>query len=306
MNTLLVVDGNALIHRAYHAYPLLTTKNGTPTNAVYGFAYLFYKAVEKFKPTHVVVCFDTPEKTFRNELFASYQENRPHADETLISQFALVREFLDQAGIIYFEKPGYEADDLIGTLSKHATPKNHILILTGDKDIFQLVNKNVSVVTPKKGMDDIAFYTPSEVKKKMGVEAQYIPDLKALMGDPSDNYPGIAGVGPKTAANLINTYGSLENIYKSKEKIQSSKLKDLLSQYEKDAFLFKKIATILTDAETSFNFDLCVFKGYKPDLKNFFQTYEIFSLIKRYFPEKETKKINNPPPKKNTQLDLFT
>src|SRR3989338_5050149 len=180
MQTLLLIDGNAIMHRAYHALPPFKTKDGTPTNVIYGFFSMLHKSIIDFKPTHIVVCFDTPKPTFRNRIFKEYQAQRPKIADDFIVQIPLLKEALDKAGVIHLEKDGYEADDLIGTISnKFKTNQIRVLILSGDRDIQQLVDKNVFVITPKLGLSDIKIYDSAEVKKKYGLEPTKIPDLKA-------------------------------------------------------------------------------------------------------------------------------
>jgi len=191
MNTLLLIDGNALMHRAYHALPPFKTKDGTPTNAVYGFISILNKAILDFNPQNVIVSFDTPVPTFRKKMFKEYQSHRPKMEDELSQQFPIVKEVLDAGHITHLEKEGYEADDVIGTISKkfHSNG-DRVLILSGDKDILQLANEKVFVVTPQLGFGKQVIYSTEEVKKRFGIEPKQIPDFKALMGDQSDNYKG--------------------------------------------------------------------------------------------------------------------
>lgn len=211
MNRLLIVDGNALLHRAYHALPDFKSLEGKPTNAIYGFASVIHKVRQDILPTHVVVCFDTAAPTFRDELFADYRSHRPETDKELIHQFPMARDFLKAAGITYFEQDGFEADDIIATITKKARQHNlQVVILTGDKDIFQLVGPGVSVLTPAIGFAKGKLFDREEVIEKFGVPPEKIADFKALVGDPSDNYKGVKGIGPKSAVNLIETFGTIE------------------------------------------------------------------------------------------------
>src|SRR3989344_8772184 len=181
MNTLLLIDGNAIMHRAFHALPPFKTKNGLPTNIIYGFFSMLHKAVSDFKPTHIVVSFDTPLPTFRNKLFKAYQAQRPKISDDFITQIPYLKEALSKAGIIHLEKDGFEADDIIGTIAdKFKTNGIKVLILSGDRDIQQLVDSNVFVITPKLGLSELKMYDNSEVKKKFGLNPNQIPDLKAL------------------------------------------------------------------------------------------------------------------------------
>lgn len=309
---LLIIDGNALIHRAYHAYPSFLSYKGTPTNAVYGFAVLLQKAIQNFTPQYVIVCFDTPTRTFRKDLYKGYQIKRPKPEENLIGQFQLVRDFLKAAHINYYEKPGFEADDLIGTISCHIHNKYiDVYILTGDKDILQLVNNHVFVITPRKGLDEITLYSVEEVVKRFSIQPNQIPDLKGLMGDYSDNYPGVAGIGPKTATQLLHQFKTVENIYKNINEVENKKTKERLITYKNDALLSKKLATILCDMDTDFNIEQSKFLNFHEDIKLFFQELQFKSLILKYFPkisEKEKKleaKQASPKQKPVDQMDLF-
>lgn len=289
MKTLLLVDGHALAYRAYHALPDFKTKKGMPTSALYGFITMLLKTYEDFQPDNIIVCFDTPEATFRKKLFNKYQIQRPEMEEALKSQFPLVKDFLTKASIPYVEAPGYEADDLIGTLAKKAQKNFFILILTGDRDIVQLVNKKTQVIIPKKGLTEIYIYNEKRAEERFGVKPKQIPDVKALMGDPSDNYKGVPGVGPKTAAALIQKFGSLENLYKNIDRVESKKTKELLIKHKKQAFLGKTLATIVRSVKIDINIESCAFPGYNEKLKQFFKDMEFNSLIKRCFKKRPDK-----------------
>lgn len=309
MNTILLIDGNGLIHRAFHALPYFQTKDGIATNAVYGFTTMLFKAVEDFRPTHLVVCFDTPAPTFRQEIFKKYQIQRPKVDDKLIAQFPLVREFLQKAHISYFEKDGFEADDLIGTIvSKLRNKDFKIFILTGDKDIIQLVNEKTFVIATQTGLSNFKIYDSQETLKKFKVKPYQIPDLKSLMGDQSDNYKGVEGIGPKTAANLLQRFSTLENLYQNIEKIENKRIKDILLKYKEDALLSKKLAQLDKNVDFDFNIENCQFSGYNEELRDFFLNLEFYSLIKRFFQNKERnvdkdkKQADN---SKKNQLGLF-
>ncbi len=308
MEKLLVIDGNALIHRAFHAYPAFLTHNGVPTNALYGFAVLLQKAIQNFVPQYVIVCFDTPAPTFRKELLKTYQSLRPAPAVQLVGQFALVREFLNRSHITYIEKPGFEADDIIGTIVHCPETENiNSFILTGDKDIMQLVNDHVFVITPRKGLEDIVIYNPEKIQERFGLQADQIPDLKALMGDASDNYSGVPGIGPKTATNLINQFGTIEKIYERLDEVENKKTKALLEKYKEECILSKKIATIVTDVDCNFNFLATKFESFHEDVKAFFEEMEFKSLTNKFFPHKTAAKpVKKEPPKESVdQIGLF-
>ncbi len=306
METLLLVDGNAIIHRAFHAMPPLTTKSGVPTNVLYGFISMIHKSVIDFKPTHIIICFDTPKPTFRQKVFKEYQAHRPEMDKGLKVQIPSVKEALDKAGIFRLEKDGYEADDLIGTITHHF--KNNgikVLILSGDRDIFQLIDNNVFVVVPQNGLSTTKIYDVDEVQKKLGVLPQQIPDFKGLMGDPSDNYPGARGIGPKTAALLIHQFSTINNLYANLDKVTNPRLKQILIDNKENVLMSKKLATIITDVGVDFNIEASAFSRFKEDLKDYLLQFEVHSLAKRIFEEKKDTKTKKPSSHPKNQMGLF-
>jgi DNA polymerase-1 len=279
MSKLVLIDGNAILHRAYHALPPLTTKKKEPINAVYGFISMFLKIVQDLRPTHLVVCFDRKEPTFRHEEFKEYQAHRPKMDKELSSQFDKARDVIKAFGIPIYDKAGYEADDVIGTLAKQAvgdikilrykdTEKkskkapnisvsqypniDEVIIVTGDRDILQLVTEKVKVYLPIRGLSEAQLMEEKDVVEKMGVKPNQIDEYKALVGDPSDNYPGVPGVGPKTAVSLLSKYKNLDEIYKNLEKIPEATAKKL-KEGEKSARVSQKLAEIVTDVPIKFS-----------------------------------------------------
>lgn len=311
MNTLLLIDGNAIVHRAYYALPPMHTRDNLPTNAIYGFFTMLHKATIDFNPTHVVVCFDTPKPTFRKELFKEYQAQRPKVSDDFKAQTPYIRQLLDEGGIKRMEKPGFEADDVIGTLANRYKKEDlKIFILTGDRDIMQLVDKNVYVVTPKVGISTIVIYNDEEVVKKMGVKPTLIPDLKALTGDPSDNYSGVPGIGPKTAVKLLNHFGSVEKILTHIDEYPDERIKKLVSENKETLVLMHELATIKTDVDVPLELDECRFTGFNTEMISTLQNLELFGLMSRLFNKKkeEPKKVEKPKVEKkedNSQLDLF-
>lgn len=249
---IMIVDGNSILNRAFYGIRPLTAPDGTPTNAIYGFLNIFYKYLYETAPDCVAVCFDVSRKTFRNEIFSGYKANRKGMPDELRVQLPLVKEILTALGFKVLGLEGYEADDLIGTLSTSAEKSgNEAFIITGDRDSLQLVNNKVTVLLPstKMGKTDTTVYTPSKVLEDMGVFPNRIIDLKALMGDSSDNIPGVTGIGPKTAVELISEFDNLENLYENLEgsSIRASVLNKLIENRE-NAFMSKKLATINTEA----------------------------------------------------------
>ncbi|MDD3023421.1 MAG: 5'-3' exonuclease H3TH domain-containing protein, partial [Syntrophomonadaceae bacterium] len=221
----LLIDGNSLLFRAFYALPLLHTSEGIYTNGVYGFLTMFRRVMAEQKPSHVLVAFDKDRKTFRNELYSEYKANRGATPEELKEQFQLLRDLLAAMNVKYLEIQGYEAEDIIGTLSKQAEEAGiHTTILTGDGDALQLVSEKVNVLMTKKGISEMENYDPAGVKDKWEVEPDKMIEIKALMGDSSDNIPGVPGIGPKTAVKLIKEFASLENLYDNLDKVGGKKV----------------------------------------------------------------------------------
>ncbi|MCL5432715.1 MAG: hypothetical protein M1524_01190 [Patescibacteria group bacterium] len=270
MKKFLLVDGNAILHRAFHALPPLTNKDGNLVNAVYGFFSMFLKILSEVKPDYAVVCFDRPKPTFRQALYVGYQAHRPKMDDTLIPQIQTVHEILAKAKYNIFEIDGYEADDLIGTISKKVVDdfNSEVIIVSGDRDMLQLVNSHVKVLSPITGITKMILFDEKLVEEKYGIKPLQIIDYKSLAGDSSDNYPGVPGVGPKTASALLKEYGTLENLYQSldqvKQKNENLSLK--LASGIESAGLAKKLATIVKDAPVTINLDSCSISDNNIDL----------------------------------------
>ncbi|NLB18446.1 MAG: DNA polymerase I, partial [Syntrophomonadaceae bacterium] len=242
----MLVDGNSLLYRAFYALPLLQTKDGVYTNAVYGFLTMMNRAIRELQPSHILVAFDRDKITFRNETYEQYKANREEAPDELGGQFALVREVLEALNIDYLEMQGYEADDIIGTLSLKAEEEGmECVIVTGDKDSLQLVSDTTKVYMTKKGISEVEVYDPARVKEKWEVEPDKMIDIKALMGDTSDNIPGVPGVGPKTAIKLIKQFGDLETIYENLDQVKGKKLVERLAENKAQAFMSRELATIV-------------------------------------------------------------
>ena len=223
----MLVDGNALIHRGYHAIPVLNTKNGEQTNAVYGFTTILLKAIKDIKPTHIVCTFDLAGPTFRHDQYKEYKGTRVKADQELYNQIPRVKEVVGALNIPIVEKQGFEADDCLGTLAfkiYRQDPEAEVIIVTGDLDTLQLVNQKIRVYTMRKGISDTVIYDSRAVRSRYGLSPEQMVDYKALRGDPSDNIPGVKGIGEKTAGDLIKKFGSFENLYKE---IKSKNPEDL-------------------------------------------------------------------------------
>lgn len=296
MDTLLLVDGNALMHRAYHALPAFKTKSGIYTNIIYGFYGMLHGAIHDFQPTHVAIAFDTPAKTFRQVLNEQYQAQRPSMGDDFKSQIPILHELLDVSGICRRQLDGYEADDVIGTISKKANEAGmRVLILTGDKDIMQLVNHKTFVLSPQTGITKIKLYDEEAVKERLGVMPKMIPELKGLMGDPSDNYHGAKGIGPKTAIKLLEQFGSVENMLKHTDEIEKPNVRAIIETCREDIKLSHDIATIRRDIDIVVNFEEAKFTGFPKALEEKLKVYEMKTLRHRLFDlPMETKKPEGP------------
>jgi len=292
MKKLILIDGNAILHRAFHALPPLTSKNGDIVNAVYGFFSMFLKIMEDQKPDFIVVCFDKKAPTFRKELFVGYQAKRPKMSDDLIPQIKFVHEILEKAKVEIFEIDGYEADDLIGTIAvqsqksgrKSQKEEIEVFIVSGDRDLLQLVNGHVKMIAPVTGLTNMIVFDEGSVLQKYGIKPSQMVDYKALVGDPSDNYPGVAGVGPKTAASLINEYGSLENIYKNLEQIKTKNpnLALKLANDAEAAGLAQKLAGVVLDAPVTLSMEKAGIKYFdKEGMKKEFERFGFKSLLGR-------------------------
>ncbi|HKY74220.1 MAG TPA: 5'-3' exonuclease H3TH domain-containing protein [Patescibacteria group bacterium] len=290
-DTLVLIDGHALVYRAYHAFPPLTTSDGELVNAVYGFSRILLKVIKDLHPKYIAVAFDMGKPTFRHTAFAGYKAQRKETPTDLISQLGRVRDVVESLNIPIFGVEGYEADDVIGTIAKEICNTVKVTIVTGDKDAFQLVDDDkITVYMPARQNEDAKEYGEEEVLEKMGVPPSGIIDYKALSGDPSDNIPGVQGVGPKTATQLLSTFGSLKNIYESLQKPeeltpdQKAVLKERvvkkLADGHESALLSQKLATI--DIHTPLNFDLdaCTVTSYdKQKVAALFEKLGFKSLI---------------------------
>lgn len=285
MEELILIDGNSLLFKAYYATAamgnLMVNKDGIPTNAVFGFANMLQKILDR-NAAYIVVAFDYGKKTFRNDLLDAYKATRKETPDELKCQFAMVREFLDAYQIPYFEMEGYEGDDLIGTLSALAEAKGlSVSIFTGDKDAFQLVSQQTTVYRTVKGVTQLDVYTPAALQEKYGLTPDQIRDFLGLMGDSADNIPGIKGVGEKTALKLLHEYGTIENLKEHADEIKG-KMGEKIRENIDLGIQSKLIATILRDIPMDLNLDEARYDGYDFEkLKAFYQKYDMNSLLKR-------------------------
>jgi DNA polymerase-1 len=274
-----VIDGNALLHRAWHALPPLTTKAGQVVSAVYGFALILLKVLREIRPEYVVVAFDRKAPTFRHKEFKEYKAKRVKQPQELYDQIKHVKELLGAFNIPFYEKDGYEADDIIGTVVARIKAKVLNLIVTGDLDALQLVDKNTQVYTLRKGITDTVIYDEKKVLERYGLGPEQLIDFKALRGDPSDNIPGVRGIGEKTALTLIKTYGSLEKVYQNINKIKE-KTRQLLLKHKKDAMFSKKL--VVRKVPFKFELEDARWPGVSRDkVVDLFRQLEFKSLLKQ-------------------------
>lgn len=282
---LVLFDGNAIIHRAYHAFEntrtLTVSKTGEVVSAVYGFTQMLLKVINELKPTCYAIAFDTRSPTFRHKMYDQYKIHRPATPTELIGQLGRVRQLVEAFNLPIFELDGYEADDILGTLSHQASEQGiDTIIVTGDADAMQLVSPQVKVFAPKKAFGDTMLYDAAAVSEKYGVPPEHIADLKALMGDASDNIPGVPGIGSKTAVKLIQQFGSLEEIYNHIDEVTPARFQTILRDNEAIARQSKKLATIVTDVPVKLNLDNCHFRNYDRNrVTELFRELEFFSLL---------------------------
>ncbi len=279
---LMLIDGNSLLFRAFHALPLLHTREGIFTNGIYGFLTMYNRVVAQEKPDLVLVAFDKSRKTFRSETYEDYKANRSEPPEELRGQFDLLRQVLSALGVQWMEVEGFEADDIIGTLSKQAEVQGiRSVIVTGDGDTLQLVGPATQVLMTRKGITEMETYDENKVFEKWEVGPGLMIEIKALMGDSSDNIPGVPGIGPKTAIKLVKEYHNLDNLYANLDSVVNAKLRDKLSQFKEQAYLSRHLATIIRDMDIQCDMDS--FRPGKMDRENvvkLFKKLEFFSLLK--------------------------
>ncbi len=279
---LVLIDGNAIIHRSYHALPPMATKTGESVHAVYGFAMTLFSVIEKFKPDYIAVSFDLPGGTFRGDLYAEYKATRVAAPDDLYAQIPKVKELAQAMNIPIYELPGYEADDCVGTLSKQGEKAGvDVVIVTGDTDTLQLVTEQVKVYTLRKGLKDMVLYGIPEVTEKYGFPPERLVDYKGLRGDSSDNIPGVKGIGEKGATDLIQEFGSLEDIYAALERVKP-KIREKLEADRDMALLSKKLGTIDTAAPVTLALEECATHDFNREtIENFLRSLDFYSLLKR-------------------------
>lgn len=302
MDKLVIIDGNAILYRAYHALPNFTTSKKEPVGAIFGFVSMLLRIIQDLKPTHLICTFDRAAPTFRQTMYVDYHANRKEMEDDLVAQIPSVEKVLTAFGIPIMAVDGYEADDVIGTLAFQAVSNQRpelrkkstgnqplasrnsleVIIVTGDRDLLQLINPHVKVYMPIKGMSETKMYGEKEVEEKYGIRADQVVDYKALVGDASDNYPGVRGIGPKTASGLIQKYGTFENIYTHVGELPE-KQKIALTDGVEEAEMAKKLAQIVKDAPVHLKWKECEFEIENPEeIIDVLRSFELRTLTNRF------------------------
>lgn len=282
MDKLIIIDGNSIANRAFYALPLLSNSSGLHTNAVYGFTTMLLKLIEEEKPTHFLVAFDAGKITFRHKEYTEYKGGRAKTPTELSEQFPLIKELLKAFKIPQFELTGYEADDIIGTLTKVADEKGEkVLLVSGDKDMLQLASEHVTVAITRKGISEVELYNPTEIKEKYGLTPAQIIDLKGLMGDTSDNIPGIPGVGEKTALKMLHEFGTVEEVLANTASLKG-KMKEKVEEHAQSAIMSKELATIFREVPMETEWNVFRYDGFDGQaLSNMFRKLEFKSLLEK-------------------------
>src|SRR3954466_11187706 len=286
----MLVDGMALLFRAFYATAVtgqfMINSQGVPTNAVNGFVKHFFTAVSSFKPSHVAVCWDMGSKTFRNELFDGYKANRGEAPVELIPQFDLVKEVVESFDVPNIGMKGFEADDCIGTIAVQAKGEANVSILTGDQDILQLIDDHISVILLKKGFGNYLVHNQDTFYAEKGIRPRQMIDLKAFMGDPSDNYPGVKGIGEKTALKLLQQYEHVDGVVKNLDQLTKSQKIKIESDLEM-LYLSRKLAEIKCDVPVQCDLEQAIFKFDQEKVLDKFNEVEMKGLHRFIDFEKE-------------------
>ena len=297
MKKLVLIDGNAIIHRAYHALPkTMTTRRGEQTNAVYGFTTTLIKVLENLHPEYIAASFDLAGPTFRHKDYADYKATRVKADQELYDQIPRVKELTKKMNIPIYEQEGFEADDCIGTVVEKLKDKEiEIYVVSGDKDIFQLINGKVKVYSLRKGLSQMQIVDHQTIESEYNLQPADFIDLKALAGDASDNIPGVPGIGPKTATDLIQKFDTLEGLYENldSENIKP-RIRELLKAHKDQAFMSQKLATIHRDVPIKFSLEECKWREYdRSKLRAFFEELGFVSLLRRFDISGDKSEIQN-------------
>jgi len=293
----LLLDANSIIHRAFHALPPLKNKKGEDVGAIYGSLLAFFSIIDKIKPTHIIAAFDSPAKTFRHKKYKEYKAKRPKAKEELICQIKAMRDVFKKIGVFVFAKEGLEADDIIGSLASSFSKKREVVIVSGDRDVFQLADDNIKIHSLRRGIKDTVLYSKKDIEEKFDrLPVEKIVDIKALQGDASDNIPGVSGIGEKTAIKIIKEFGNIENLYALLEKGESGslskKIEENLKKEEKNAFLSKELATIKRDATFNFSLSDLYFNYNKKELEKVLREMGFNNIANKMEKEEKEEKKN--------------
>jgi DNA polymerase-1 len=283
MTRLMLLDSNGLIYRGYHALPPLTTSKGELVNAVFGFCSILLRGIADVRPEYVAACFDLPGPTFRHEAFAAYKATRAPMPDDLRSQFPKVREVVAALRIPVYEMAGYEADDVIGTITRDLDARGlDTTIVTGDLDMLQVVSEHTRLMTTRQGVDSTVFYDPAKIWERFELRPDQMIDYKALKGDPTDNIPGIPGVGEKTAAKLVGQFGSLEGIYARLDEVKPDKLREKLVEAREQVFASRELSRIVRDLPISLDLEAARLADYdRVEVVRLFREFEFRTLIDR-------------------------
>ena len=282
MDKIILLDGNSLSYRAFYAMPALQNKSGLYTNSIYGFTLMLERMLEDIKPKYALVAFDKGKQTFRHKTYQDYKGTRDKTPSELVEQFGYVRELLDSYGIKYEEHFDYEADDIIGSYAKLAEKAGlEVIIISGDKDLTQLASDNITIYYTRRGVTEVDHYTPEFINEKYGLSPEQIIDMKGLMGDKSDNIPGVAGIGEKTAIKLLAEYKTVENVLDNIDNISGKKLKERLAEGKEDALLSKELATIFTEVPVENKLEDLTFSENRSKKKELFEKLEFVSFLKK-------------------------
>ena len=302
MDKIILLDGNSLSYRAFYAMPALQNKSGLYTNSVYGFTLMLERMLEDIKPKYALAAFDKGKQTFRHKTYQEYKGTRDKTPSELVEQFGYVRELLDSYGIKYEEHFDYEADDIIGSYAKLAEKAGlEVIIISGDKDLTQLASDNITIYYTRRGVTEVDHYTPEFINEKYGLSPEQIIDMKGLMGDKSDNIPGIAGIGEKTAIKLLAEYKTVENVLDNIDNISGKKLKERLAEGKEDALLSKELATIFTEVPVENKLEDLTFSENRSKKKELFEKLEFVSFLKKLV-EKEAEDVDG---KEEKELEII-
>ena len=283
---IVLIDGHSILNRAFYGVPDLTNSEGMHTNAVYGFLNIMFKILDTEKPEYLTVAFDVKKPTFRHEMFKEYKGTRKPMPEELRQQVPIIQQVLEAMGITIVKRPGFEADDILGTIAKTAEAQGkEVTLVSGDRDLLQLASENIKISIPKtkKGGSEVEEYHTEDVIEKYGVTPVQIIDMKGLMGDTADNIPGVAGVGEKTAVKILKAFPSVEQAYEHIEEVEPKRARELLRAGKDMAFLSKKLATIKTDCELDYNIaDAKLENIFTPEAFEWVKKLELKSLVNKF------------------------